>query len=84
VNILDSARRHGVADEDIEHAVAHALVVADDADAERVLYLGPDRAGNLLEIVSVRMDDESAFVIDAMDMRKIYDHLLSPLEGTDE
>jgi len=84
MNIVGSARRHGVADEDIEHAIAHALVVADEADTERVLYLGPDRAGDLLEIVSVRMDDESEFVIHAMGMRKIYEHLLKPLEGNDE
>ena len=46
--IFPSARKHGVSDGDIEHAVEHALVVADrDQDVDKVLYPGPDRAGNL-------------------------------------
>jgi hypothetical protein len=53
VEIYESARKHGISDEDIHHGVEHALVVADDQATSKVLYLGPDRAGNLLEIVSV-------------------------------
>jgi hypothetical protein len=52
VEIRGSARKHGVADEDIEQAVEHALVVA-DLDSDKVLYLGPDHAANLLEVVVV-------------------------------
>lgn len=48
VEIYDSARKHGIADEDIEHAINHAVVVGEQDDA-KVLYLGPDRAGNLLD-----------------------------------
>jgi len=47
-----SARRHGIVDEDIEHVIGYALVAADDEEG-KVLYLGPDRAGNLVEVVSV-------------------------------
>ena len=60
---------------DIEHAVEHALV-AGEADDGKVLYLGPDRAGNLLEIVSVLRDDETEIVIHAMRMRRIYEPYL--------
>ena len=48
MEIYESARRHGIGDEDIRHGVEHALVVADEEERGRVLYLGPDRAGNLL------------------------------------
>ncbi len=81
VEIYGSARRHGVNDDDIEHAIDHAMVVAED-DEDRVLYLGPDRAGNLLEIVAVRRDDETEVVIHAMPMRRIYEELL-PEAGDD-
>jgi hypothetical protein len=37
-----SARKHGIADEDIEHAMRHALAIDDQEDDTR-LYLGPSR-----------------------------------------
>jgi hypothetical protein len=40
VEIHPSARKHGIADEDIEHAMRHALAIDDQADDTR-LYLGP-------------------------------------------
>ena len=52
MEIHASARRHGISDEDILHALAHPLVVEDlGDDPERWLVVGPDRAANLLEIV---------------------------------
>jgi len=82
VEIYDSARRHGVSDSDIEHGIDHAMVVAED-DEDKVLYLGPDRAGNFLEIVTVQRDDDTEVVIHAMPMRRIYEDLL-PEAGDDE
>lgn len=52
MDIYASARKHGILDVDIDHAIEHALVSGDQDDG-KVLYLGPDRAGNLLEVVSV-------------------------------
>lgn len=75
LDIYASARRHGVADEDIEHAIQYALVAADDQDGKS-LYLGPDRAGNLLEVVSVVREDGSEIVIHAMPMRRMYEPML--------
>ena len=74
--IYASARNHGVADEDILQALTNAMVVADtDEDPDKVLYLGPDRAGNLLEVITVaRSEDE--VVIHAMAMRPKYQVLL--------
>jgi hypothetical protein len=52
MELLHSAFRHGVDQEDIQHALRHAGVVEEIADDPvRYLVLGPDRAGNLLELV---------------------------------
>lgn len=82
VEIYESARKHDLGDDDIDHAVRFALVAADQDDG-KVLYLGPDRAGNLLEIVSVLRDDGTEIVIHAMAMRPIYESLLRERGGTD-
>jgi hypothetical protein len=74
VEIHLSARKHGVADDDIRHAVEQPLA-RDELDAYRVLWLGPDRAGNLLEIVVLYLD-RRAIAIHAMKMRPKYAHLL--------
>jgi hypothetical protein len=75
VEIYRSARRHGIADEDIVHAVEHALAVGEQDDG-KVLYLGADRAGNLLEVVAVAREDGSEVVIHAMRMRTKYEPFL--------
>ena len=73
MEIADAARKHGVTDLDIEHAVRNALRVLDQGD--RDLYIGADRAGRLLEVVV--LDDEGQPVaIHAMGLRrKFYDLL---------
>jgi hypothetical protein len=75
VEIFASARKHGIDDRDIEHAIEHALAVGEQDDG-KVLYLGPDRAGNFLEVVSVLKDDGSEVVIHAMRMRRTYESFL--------
>ncbi|MET0661980.1 MAG: hypothetical protein ABWZ42_02510 [Ilumatobacteraceae bacterium] len=75
MEIYRSARRHGIADEDIVHAVEHALAVGEQDDG-KVLYLGADRAGNLLEVVAVAREDGSEVVIHAMRMRTKYEPFL--------
>ncbi len=82
VEIYASARKHGIADEDIAHAVSNALAVGDQDDG-KALHLGPDRAGNLLEIVSVVRDDGSEIVIHAMPMRAKYEPFLRGERGGD-
>jgi hypothetical protein len=42
----------------------------------RVLYLGPDRSGSLLEVVVIERDDDSELAIHAMKMRRSYQELL--------
>jgi len=78
VGINASARRHGIADDDIRHAVTHA-VFSDDIDPEppaRRLHLGPDRAGNMIEVVTLHFDDGGVLAIHAMRMTKQYWRLL--------
>ena len=83
MDIYDSARKHGISDEHIRHGVEHALVAADERDTGKVLYLGSDRAGNLLEIVTVPRDDGTEIVIHAMKMRRIYEPLLGEIGESD-
>ena len=75
MEIYRSVQRHGIADEDIVRAVEHALAVGEQDDGN-VLYLGPDRAANMLEVVAVARDDRSEVVIHAMRMRSTYEPFL--------
>jgi hypothetical protein len=75
VEIHSSARKHGVADEDIEHATGHAMAIEDRDDDTR-LYLGPSRSADLLEVVTIVRDDGSELAIHAMRMRPRYQRLL--------
>ena len=78
MEVLSSARRHHVEDEDIEHGLKHALLVEEiGEDPTRYLVLGPDRAGNLLELVVLDRPQGPAF-IHAMPMRTKYRRLLPP------
>jgi hypothetical protein len=66
LEIHPSARRHRIADDDIAHAVRHVIAWVElDDDPPRYLIAGPDRAGNLLELVVLDVDD-GELVIRAM------------------
>jgi hypothetical protein len=75
VEIHPSARKHGVADEDIEHAVENAMS-SDEQDDDTRLYLGAARDGDLLEVATVVREDGSELAIHAMKMRPKYLSLL--------
>ena len=86
MEIHSAARKHGCADSDIHHAVEQQLVVHDLGDDEspyRLVVLGPDRAGNLLEIIVLILDDERQIAIHAMPMRTKYLSLLPKPGATD-
>lgn len=69
MEIHSSARRHGVDDEDIAHAFENLVAWRElDDDPYRYLVAGPDRTGNLLELVVLDVPDE-ALVIHAMRLR---------------
>jgi hypothetical protein len=75
VEVHPSARKHGIADEDIDHAVEHSMAI-DDQDEGTRLYLGPSRSAALLEIVAIAREDGSELAIHAMPMRAKYQRLL--------
>ena len=75
MDIHPPARKHGIADEDIEHAATHAMAI-DDQDDDTRLFLGPSLAGEFLEVVAIVRDDGSELAIHAMKMRRKYLPLL--------
>lgn len=73
MEIAGAARKHGVTDLDIEHAVRNAIRVI--SQGERDLYIGADRTGRLLEVV-VLDDDGQPVAIHAMALRpQFYEQL---------
>ena len=63
------------------HAASHALAAypledEDQAGPMRELRLGPDRAGNMLEVVVLLLDDDRNLIIHSMRMRPKYRELL--------
>ncbi len=86
VEIHHSARRHGIDDADIRHACEHALVVVDlepDADPPKELAIGPDRAGNVLEVIMLELAGDRLLAIHAMPLRRAFYDLLPRGEETD-
>jgi len=75
VEVHPSARKHGIADEDIKHAGAHAMTI-DEQDDDTRLYLGPARSGDILEVVTIVRADGPELAIHAMRMRPKYQRLL--------
>lgn len=76
-----AARKHGIPEKDTRHAATDALVcyLLDDegqGGPTRELRLGPDRAGNLLEIVVLLLDGGEGLIIHSMRMRPKYRPLL--------
>lgn len=70
VEILASARRHGISDDDIRHAVENSVAGGVDEDGFLML-VGPDQSGNILEVgIVVTVDIE--YAIHAMRARTQY------------
>ena len=67
--ILASARKHGIADEDILHAFRNAILEVTDDDI--VMLVGPNRDGNLVEVAIIRSKN-GFLIIHAMQARKKY------------
>jgi hypothetical protein len=87
VEIHRSARRHRVSDHDLLHAADHALVVVDldrDVDPPKVLVIGPNSAGNLLEVIVLELSDERLLAIHAMPLSPAFRDLLPRPEERDD
>lgn len=68
MEVADSARKHGVSDDDVAHAAGNAIVSLTDDSGKRVLLIGPARDGRLLEVVVLDPDDDPV-AIHAMNCR---------------
>jgi hypothetical protein len=74
MEIHSSANRHGLDDEAITHAWSNALGFYDiepDGDPPKSLCIGPDSAGNLLELLYLQLEEDD-LVIHAMPLRPVF------------
>jgi hypothetical protein len=64
VRVTDSAFKHGIAEADILHAYANAvrLVEVEQYGEDRLIDIGPDRAGNWLELVAMPADEADRII----------------------
>lgn len=64
IRIATSARKHGITQEDISHALDHMVRYREqEYDGElRILVIGPAPSGRLLEIVLVPADDPALVI----------------------
>ncbi|KAA0922041.1 MULTISPECIES: hypothetical protein [Nocardiaceae] len=77
MDITDSAYKHGVVHADIMHAFDNQVryIEYEYAGEDRVLLIGPDTAGRMLELVAVPVDEPNR-IIHADKLRpKFYDYL---------
>jgi hypothetical protein len=84
VEVHRSAGKPGVAVSDVVHALEHEIVSFDlerDADPPKTLVIGPDSAGNLLEIIVLVLDADRLIAIHAMKLRRQFHELMPGEEG---
>jgi len=64
VRVTDSAFKHGIAEADILPAYTNAirLVEIEQYGEDRLIVIGPDRAGNWLELVVMPADDADRII----------------------
>ena len=67
ITIRNSARKHGISDDHIRHAL-HNHITQIIGSNDLPIVIGPDPAGNLIEVGFV-VDDEIIVVIHAMRAR---------------
>jgi hypothetical protein len=68
--IVESARKHHIADDDMTHAFDHPIIV-EDLDDGFTMFVGADRTGRLLEVGVVDSDD-GPIIVHAMPARAKY------------
>ena len=74
MEIHSSAYRHGLTGDDIQHAWNNSIAFYDiDTDHEptKSLCIGPDTAGNLLELLFIQLTDDE-LIIHAIPLRPVF------------
>ena len=75
--ILDSARKHGITDEDMLDVISEPLVVAEmRSEPEKTLFLGFDASARAIEVITDTGTDGQTYVIHADKITKQYEGLL--------
>ncbi len=77
--IHESALKHGISELDIRHVCANSsdIFELDQESYEiKILIIGPDSAGNLLEVIGLEINNQSLLIIHAMKIRKSMVNLL--------
>ena len=75
LRVHPSATKHGYSVEDISHAIDLALLELDldvDNDPPKILFIGPDPAGNLLELISGEIERDVLLIWHADKCRPQY------------
>ena len=81
MEIVPSARKHGISDDDIRHAFEHAVAAITVPDQPGFsMLVGPDHSARLLEI-GVLVDDDNEYVIHAMPARPKYVKMIRANRG---
>ena len=77
MEIVDSARKREVSDDDIAHAWDNAirLVEYEYDGEERLLVIGPDQRGRMLELVAVPADEPTRIIHADRLRAKFFDYL---------
>ena len=79
--ILPSARKHGVSDDDITHAISNAIAaITRHEQPEFTMLIGPTINADLLEIGVVETDEQD-YVIHAIPARDKYLSMIESNEG---
>jgi hypothetical protein len=81
VEILPSARKHGISDDDIRHAITNAIAAIKHLEQnDFTMLIGPDRSVGLIEVGVLETDDQD-YVIHAMPARQKYLAMIEPDRG---
>ena len=81
LEIHETALKHGISNLDIHHVCANSsdIFEVDQESYEiKILIVGPDSAGNFLEVIGLEINDQSLLIIHAMKIRK---SMVKLLEG---
>lgn len=81
MEIRASARKHGISDDAIRHAINNAIVAITRPDQpDFTMLVGPDTRAALLEVGVLETDDQD-YVIHAMVAREKYLKMIDPQRG---
>lgn len=73
LEIHETALKHGVSTLDIHHAYAQSIATFEidhESSETKILIVGPDSAGNFLEVIGLEIDNKPLLIIHAMKLRK--------------